>query len=58
MNNMDKTIILDCQAKLASFNCEDCIVFKECTLSKKGNRNPAEALEEDMEVFVKLEPAV
>jgi hypothetical protein len=51
---MDKTIVLDCQAKLASFNCEDCIAFKECSLSKKTGRTPTEAWETDMEVFLNV----
>jgi|NGEPerStandDraft_6_1074524.scaffolds.fasta_scaffold136701_1 hypothetical protein len=48
---MDKTIVLDCQAKVANLSCEDCIAFKECTLSKKNNRKPQDAWVADMEIF-------
>ena len=36
---MYKTIVLDCQAKDADFSCEDCIVFRECSFSKKKITN-------------------
>ena len=50
---MYKTIVLDCQAKVVSFNCEDCIAFRECTFGKKKNESRAEAEKTDnMEIFV------
>jgi hypothetical protein len=55
---MDKTIVLDCQAKVANLSCEDCIAFKECNQAKKGNRKSIDSWESDMEIFVKLEHAI
>jgi len=50
---MYKTIVLDCQGKNSSLNCEDCIVFKECNLNKKRNEEHADPVKnEDMEIFV------
>jgi hypothetical protein len=49
---MDKTIILDCQAKVDTLSCEDCLVYKECTLAKKTSRKPADAVETGVEFFV------
>jgi hypothetical protein len=31
---MYSTIILDCQTRTATPNCEDCIAFKECSARK------------------------
>ncbi len=42
---MYKTIVLDCQTKVDSFNCEDCIAFKECTISKNRSERFSVAIE-------------
>jgi hypothetical protein len=41
---MYKTIVLDCQTKVDSFNCEDCIVCRECTFSKNRNGRVADPI--------------
>lgn len=50
---MDKTIVLECQTKVVSCNCQDCIVFKECTLSKKNDEIIIDTvIAENMKTFV------
>jgi hypothetical protein len=52
MNQMDNTIILECQAKSSSLSCQDCILRKECHLKGKGK--DGETWENDMAIYVKL----
>ena len=49
---MDKTIVLDCQAKVVNLSCEDCIAFKECAQAKKNNKKLSDTWVADMEIFV------
>ncbi len=50
---MYKTIILDCQDKDVIFNCDDCIVFKECSLAKKNTEELVDSVKTDnVEIFV------
>jgi hypothetical protein len=46
-----KTIVLDCQAKIDNFICEDCIAFKECNVGKKTNERIVDAMEVEAKII-------